>query len=654
MTLQPPAAAQEQAAAPGKGVIAFAALLAALHLAQVQFLLFPSGVFKAVHLCGCLALVLLCLAAEEKKGRRWIYLTLAALSGAAFVYTWQAYDALIAERIFGPNNADIAVTLLLLALTLITTVRQWGWTLPAIAIGAIAYAYFGNYLPGDLFFHSGIGFRRLASYLAIPSFNGLLGSLTALSANMVFVFMIFAGLLKSSGGLRLVLALGTSLAAKARSGPALIAIIGSGFMGMMSGSTVANVASTGAMTIPLMKRSGFSPSYAGAVESVASTGGQFTPPVMGLTAFLIVGITGISYNRIMLAAVAPALVYYAYLIFIVHVHALAKGIQPVSDPSEAGFETMSLREAARRYGHLVFSISLLVYLLVQQTPPAIAALYAVALMIASEGVKQLIVSRGAPVPAAKNLAAVVTKGFSEGAVLGAQLAIIMATIGVLIDILVTTGFAQKLAFIMLNLAGGDLWLLLAMTAAACLIFGLGLPTPAAYVLVALLGAPALVDAGVKILNAHMFVFYFANMSAITPPVAVAALVASKIAGAPYFRTSLTALQLGLPGFILPFVFVIYPELLEPHCDFARQALYIVSTLTALIIIGSALFGYLFWRLAVWERAALFFAGLALLLANIWSLAGAAILIAVLLLRWMQNAEGHSLLKRIRRAHGKGD
>jgi TRAP transporter 4TM/12TM fusion protein len=654
MTALPPAAAQNQIVPNGRVIVAFGVMFAALHLAQVQFLLFPSGVFKAVHLCGCIALVFLSLGEEAKRIARWAYVALAALAGAALIYTWLSYDALISERIFGPNNADIAVTLTLLALTLTATVRQWGWTLPLIAVGAIVYAYFGNYLPGDLFFHSGIGFRRLASYLAIPSFNGLLGSLTALSANMVFVFMIFAGLLKSSGGLRLVLALGTSLASRARSGPALIAIIGSGFMGMMSGSTVANVASTGAMTIPLMKRSGFSPSYAGAVESVASTGGQFTPPVMGLTAFLIVGITGISYNRIMLAAVAPALVYYAYLIFIVHIHALAKGIQPVSDPSEAGFETMSFREAVRRYGHLVFSISLLVYLLVQQTPPAIAALYAIAMMTVSEGVKQLAVSRGDPLRAARNLAAIVTKGFSEGALLGAQLAIIMATIGVLIDILVTTGFAQKLAFVMLNLAGGDLWLLLVMTAAACLIFGLGLPTPAAYVLVALLGAPALVDAGVKILNAHMFVFYFANMSAITPPVAVAALVASKIAGAPYFRTCFAALQLGLPGFILPFVFVIHPELLESNGDFIRQAFYTVSALAALIIIGSALAGYFIWRLAAWERAAFLAAGLALLLANLWSLAGAAILIAILLTRWMQNAGEKSLVKRIRRAHGKGD
>lgn len=617
---------------PHKAILVAGAALAALHLAQAQFLLFPSGVFKAVHLCSCAALVLVCLALETTKAARWMLIALAALSGGALVYIAFSYDALISERIFGPNNADIAVTLVLLAVTLAATIRQWGWTLPLIALAAVAYAYFGNYFPGDLFFHSGIGFRRLASYLAIPSFTGLLGSLTALSANMVFIFMIFAGLLKSSGGLRLVLAIGAGLAARSRSGPALIAITGSGFMGMMSGSTVANVASTGALTIPLMKKSGFKPAYAGAIESVASTGGQFTPPVMGLTAFLIVGITGIAYNAIMLAAVVPALIYYAYLITLVHLRALADGVRPVSGAAESVLGDITLRDTARLYGHLVFAVALLVYLLVNQTPPAIAALYAIAVMIGAEAIKQIVVNRRRPLRAVKSLWSVVVNGFREGAVLGAQLAIIMATIGVLIDILVTTGFAQKLAFMMLNVADGSLWLLLIMTAVACLLFGLGLPTPAAYVLVALLGAPALADAGVATLHAHMFVFYFANMSALTPPVAVAALVASKIAGAPYFQTSLTALRLGLPGFILPFVFVTYPELLTPDGDFPRQAYIALSSLAAAILIGSAFGGYLAWRLTLWERPLIFAAGLTLLTMNPWALIGAALLGALAFIR----------------------
>ena len=607
------------------------AALAILHLAQIQFSLFPSGLFKAVHLCACVSLVLVCLGLESSRAVRVLFYALAAFSGAALLYICLSYDALISERIFGPNNFDIAVTIVLLIVTLAATTRQWGVTLPLIAGAAILYAYFGNYFPGDLFFHSGIDFHRLASYLAIPSFEGLLGSLTALSANTVFIFMIFAGVLKASGGLRLVLALGQSLAARSRSGPALVAILASGFMGMMSGSTVANVASTGAMTIPLMKKSGFRPAYAGAVEAVASTGGQFTPPVMGLTAFLIVGVTGIPYNTIMLASIAPALVYYGYLISIVHIRAMAEGIRPVTpDLTELTF-----RQALRRYWHLLFAIALLVILLVRQTPPAIAALYAIGAIVGAETIRSAYFGRRDIAGAMRALALLLLRGLREGAILGAQLAIIMATIGILVDILVITGFAQKLAFLMLNLAGGDLWLLLALTSVACVIFGLGLPTPAAYVLVALLGAPALADAGVAVLHAHMFVFYFANMSAITPPVAVAALVASKIAGAPYFRTCLASLQLGLPGFILPFVFVAYPELLTPHGDFLRQAFYVVSTVAAAVLGSAALSGFLIWRLALWERAAILLAAAGLLFMNYISAASLALLGAVALIHFVR-------------------
>jgi len=619
-------------------ILAWGLLLALLHMAQVATLWLPDGQFKALHLCLCLGLLFLTLAREAGGvPTRTALLAGAILSVALFVYIHLSYETLITERIFGPNAFDMGATALLLLLVLVATTRQWGWTLPVVAVAVIFYAYFGNYLPGDLLFHAGIGLERLASYLAIPSFQGMLGSLTGLSAGTVFIFMLFVGSLKVSGGLAFVMALGHALAGRSRSAPAMVAISSSGFMGMISGSTVANVASTGAMTIPLMKRAGFKAEEAAAIESVASTGGQFTPPVMGLTAFLIVGLTGISYNRVMLAAIAPAIVYYAYIVITVHFRARMAGTRAArEEPGAAGVEDERgprLSEAFRRYGHLLLAIALLVALLVRQYPPALAALYTIGLLALSELGRALMLGKGKVAARAGVAVRRIFEGLCEGAVLAAQLAVVMATIGIFVDMMVTTGFAQKLSYAMLHLAEGELWVLLGLTAFACLVFGLGLPTPAAYVLVALLGVPALVDAGVGLLHAHMFVFYFANMSALTPPVALAPLVASKIAGASYFRSSMIAMKLGLAGFLLPFLFVLHPEMLT---GYGFPLTWIGSALTALavlLLLNAAASGEYAWRPGPFERLALLGAAAALLpMRPVTTAVGILIVLALVLLR----------------------
>ena len=555
--------------------LVLAAFMVASHLLQAAYFYWPSGQFKNLHLGLSLILVFLFLARDATGRRqRLALLAGAVLSLVPLVYIHAEYEALVSERMFGASNADVGITVLLVALTFAATVKQWGWTLPLISGAALLYGYFGNWLPGDLLYHSGLGLSRLAGYTAIPFFQGMLGSLTGLSATLIFIFMLYAGLLQSTGGIRFVLTMGRAIGGRARSGPAQIAVIGSGFMGMISGSTVGNVASTGVMTIPLMKRAGYPPAFAGAVEAAASTGGQFTPPVMGLTAFLIVGITGIPYNEIMLAAVLPSIVYYGYLMCAVHIQALKDDVgagAPVSEAPVHGDDAdLSLVQAARRYGHLLLSIAVLVWLLLIRMPPSFAAMWAIAVVAVTELAKQLLVNRHAPFQGFLAACRILFDGLVDGARNGAQLAIIIAIIGILVDIMVVTGFAQKLSHLMLALAAGSEWVLLGLAAISCLVFGLGMPTPAAYILVALLGAPALVKFGVPLLAAHMFVFYFANMSAITPPVAVAALVASKLAEARYFATALSALRLGLPGFILPFMFVYKPELLLLRGSFADQ------------------------------------------------------------------------------------
>lgn len=582
---------------------------ATLHLLQARYFLVSAWEFTSFHLGFALLLIFLYLASKSaSRSRSTVMIVLAACSVATTAYVLTQYESLISTRVFSPSWLDVFVTITLVLLTLTATVLQWGLTLPLLAIASVAYAYFGNYVPGDLFFHGGIDFVRLMSYLAIPSFQGILGSLTGLSATTVFVFMVYVGMLQATGGVKLILSVGTALAGKSRSSPALISIISSGFMGMVSGSTVANVASTGTMTIPLMKRSGFTAEEAGAVEAVASLGGQFTPPIMGLTAFLIVGLTGIPYSTIITAAVIPAVIYYAYLAFVVHFRARCRqhGSAPRALPAPGESpDVLPVRRALRAYGHLVVSLGALVYALAVQESPATAATQAILIIAAAELLKGFVSGRNARGAGLLASTRTVVKGMKEGALLGAQLAIILATIGILTDIVVITGFAQKLSFLILSLAKGGLWIPLLLSALACLLFGLGLPTPAAYVLVALFGVPALLDAGTALLHAHMFVFYFANMSAITPPVALAPLVASKIAGGSYFKTAGVALQLGLPGFALPFLFAFYPDLLIQGGVQWTQIVLALSSLASVVLLNASATGNFYWPLSWTERGVFF-------------------------------------------------
>jgi TRAP transporter 4TM/12TM fusion protein len=584
--------------------------MAGLHLAQTAYFVLPSDQMKNLHLG--LSLILVFLVGYERTGAaggiaKHVFLVLAAASVVPVVYIHVEYTALVTERIFGGNAADLWMASALVLFGLIAAYLNWGLLLTAIAVLSLLYGYFGYLLPGDLLFHSGIGFARLMSYAAIPSFQGMLGSLTDLSASLIFIFMIFVGLLKSTGGMDLVMIAGRALSGRSRSGPARLAVISSGLLGMISGSTVANVASTGAITIKLMKRFGFSGEQAGAIEAVASTGGQFTPPIMGLTAFLIVGMTGIPYPEIMLAAIFPALIYYIYLLVAVQLYAVSKRIGETKEA--AGVEQdmaldMPLGEALRRYGHLIIGVAALVALLATKLPPAHSALIAIGIMIVTETLKQLWLHRTAPLQGLKHALVVVMRGLDGGARDGAQLAIVIAVIGILVDILVVTGFAQKLSFIMLTAAGDHLLPLLIMTAIACIVFGLGMPTPAAYILVALLGVPALIKFDVPVLAAHMFVFYFANMSAITPPVAVAALVAAKMADANYMRTCLVALRLGIPGFILPFIFIYSPAILMLEGGVLRYCLEFATALIAVLALNIALVGAIDRPIAFWRRGVL--------------------------------------------------
>ena len=401
---------------------------------------------------------------------------------------------------------------------------------------------------------------------------------------------------------------------------------------MISGSTVANVAAQGPYTIPTMRRCGFSREFAGAIEAVSSTGGQITPPVLGLTAFLIVGLTGIPYYEVMIATVFPAAIFYLYLMISIHIEAIRNGIGAVTDMQlgeNSEMDAMSVKQAALQHIHIIAATFFLFWLLSSDSPAGLAALYASLMILAGEFVKRILKHWRTPMFGIIEFGRIACLSLIGGARSGAQVAIVVAVINVMVEMFVVTGLGQKMSHLMLAIADGSLWTLLVVAALMCLVLGCGLPTSAAYILVALLGAPALAKLGVPILAAHLFVFFYANLSAITPPTALAALVASNISGGSFMRTSVICVWLALPCFFLPFLFVAHPEIIGLNTNLFVQTgfalLSLISLLAATFVISGYMLGPLYW----YERILMLPAVLCLLIPG-WtaSLVGYGLLAAI--------------------------
>jgi TRAP transporter 4TM/12TM fusion protein len=608
---------QRDAAAPRLALLAggVALALALLHAWQALAFPFPTGQFKNIHVNLAAVLVFLAAAAGERRAApRAALAAMALLAAVPLAYIHLEYDDLVETRSLFPDPADGWIAALMLVTVLAAAWRDWGWVIPGMAIAGLLYGHFGAWLPEPLLFHSGIGLERLIAYSSIPSFGGMLGFLTEESARSIFLFMLFAGALQATGGTELILRLAFALVGHWRAGPAQVAIVSSALFGMISGSTVANVAAQGPMTIPMMRRVGFDRDYAAAIEAVSSTGGQITPPVLGLAAFLIVGITGIAYAEVMIATIVPAAIFYLYLMLTIHLRALRCGMAGGGDPTRQDAAPIDLRREALAHLHILAAVVLLLACLMDDgIPTGQAALFPTALMLAGEVGKRLWRGRAAPMPALVDALAAIGQAARIGASSGAQIAIVVATINVLVEMFVAAGLGQRMSHLMLALAAGELWPLLLLAAATCLLLGCGVPTSAAYILVALLGAPALVKLGVPLLAAHLFVFFYANLAGITPPIAIAALVAANISGGSYLRTALICVRLGLPCFLLPFLFVLRPGLIGIEAGLAEQALLALLAMLAMAAAVAVLEGYLFGVLTKYQRLALAPASIALLL-----------------------------------------
>lgn len=503
------------------------------------------------------------------------------LAGAAVVVC--GYLAMENQELVARSGSPTQLDLIMGALTILLVIelarRATGWGLIAVCILALGYAFAGPYLPGFLA-HRGYGATRLIEHLYLST-EGIWGIPLGVSADFVYLFVLFGAVLEVAGGGALLIALANKVAGKTRGGPAKTAAVASALMGSLSGSAVANVVTTGTFTIPLMKRAGFRPFFAGAIEAAASTGGQLMPPVMGAGAFILATWTNIPYLQVAVAAIIPAVLYYGALLAAIHFRAARMGIEP--DPGD-----QSEKIASRL--HLLLPLLIIVALLGAGRSPMRAAFWGVttALLMA------LIRPETRPSP--DQLRQIMERA-GRGAV---QVAAACAAAGIVVGVASLTGIGLRMSELIITLSGGNLFGALILTALGSIVLGMGLPTTAAYVVLAALGAPALVQLGVPLLAAHLFIFYYGCISNVTPPVSLAAFAAAGISGAPPIRTALFAAMLAGAGFIVPFMFVYGTELLM----IGSPVDILLASVTALIgvtTLAAGGVGYARTQLRGWER-----------------------------------------------------
>lgn len=501
-------------------------------------------IFRSWHITGLVVFGALMGMSDD---RRWIrytgpILAMATLAGA--VYLTRNLMGIEMRAGVLPNDMDIFFATITLVAILEVTRRTTGNAIFILAVLAILYGLFGNMLP-DFMSHRGYSAERLVTYLYTT--NGLFNIPLGSSATYIYLFILFGSLMMASGAGDYLIKLAMGLSGRARGGPAKVSIVASGFFGMINGTSAGNVVATGSMTIPLMKRAGYTPTVAAAVEATASSGGQILPPVMGAAAFLMVDMTGLSYTSIIIAATIPALLYFLSVFMMSHYEAVNRGIGGLL-PDDLKINRKSLLTGLY---FLIPPVVLILSLLVLKVSIIRAGLYAIAATILVSWIASS--TRIGP--------RVASKATMDAAGNILPIAATCATAGIIMGVLNLTGMGLKLAMVIITLTGGNLFLTLVLAMLVTIVLGMGLPTVAAYAITGAVIAPALTRLGVDPMAAHLFVLYFAAMSAITPPVSLASFAAAAVANAPVWPVAMTALKLGAAGFIVPYLFIYRPEIL---------------------------------------------------------------------------------------------
>ena len=574
---------------------------------------------RVTHVTFALVLIFLYYGFDQGKRKRiaWHGYLLAGLSLAMGAYVLCTWFTKIGECGMCPPVYELVLGTIFLLFCIEAARRTLGWVFPIIALVSMVYARFGEMLPGILA-HKNYPFERIVGNMFITT-DGVFGMLAGISATYIFLFILFGAMLRAAGGGEFFINLSFALFGHVRGGPAKIAVVASSLFGMLSGSGTANVAGTGQITIPLMKRSGYAPHFAGAVETVSSAGGLLMPPIMGSAVFIIMEVLGVNYVTIMKAAGLTAVLYYVGLFLMIDIEAQKMGMKGL--PKE---ELPSLKKTFQEGWYFVIPIFVLIFFLVYSKVSVTRAAFWATISIPACSV---LGGKARRMTWAK-----IVEGLESGALTALPVVAILSLGGVVLGMITLTGLGLMMSGLLIKMSGGNLFILLLLTMVASIILGMGVPPVAAYIVLAILVVPALIKLGVYPLAAHLFVFYFATIAGITPPMAPDAFVAAGIAEAPMMRTAFTACRLALVIFILPYMFVYNNALLL--IGNPGQILQVaVTAFFGVTAIACAAQNYLGGRLPVLLRLVLLVSGGCLIFPGLKTdLIGLAVLLAVFAIR----------------------
>ena len=531
-----------------KLIVFLAVAMSCFHFYTAGMGLLPAQKQGAVHLVFTLVLVFLLYPIKNgmpKDTKIPVYdMILAAVAVVPLAYLILQIDTIAMERSGLPTTTDLVMGFILIATLLEATRRISNPVLPCLAVAALLYCYFGRYMP-EMLAHRGFTVSRIVNHMYLGT-EGIFGTPLEVSSTFVFMFILFGSVLEKTGMGKFIIDLSLALAGWSTGGPAKVAVVASGLMGTVSGSSVANVCTTGMFTIPLMKSVGYKPFFAGAVEAVASTGGQIMPPVMGAGAFIMAQFLGVGYLEVAVAAIVPALLYYFAVIVQVHFEANRLGLTGLSRD-----KLPKIGKLLKEKGFLLIPLIAIVYLLVAGYTPLMAAFAGIWVSFVLSWLNKE--TRLTPQR--------IMEAFEAGARGSLSVACACACVGMVVGTGTLTGLALRIAGAIVTLAGGKLILTLFFTMCASILLGTGLPTTANFIVTSTMAAPALLQLGVPPIAAYMFVFYFGIAADLTPPVALAAYAGAGIAGDDPMKTGATAFKLALAGFIVPYIYVYNPILL---------------------------------------------------------------------------------------------
>jgi TRAP transporter 4TM/12TM fusion protein len=533
---------------------------------------------------------------QEKMGPSYVDIFLAVLGTAAGVYFVLNAERFITRwpQVDPLSFMDVFFGLVVFLMVLEITRRTVGFPLLVIVLIFLVYSFLGQYLPAG-FSHRGMTIVRFVDQM-IYTLDGVFGTPIGVTATMVYMFVLFGAILDKSGGSDFFFKMATALAGRSVGGPAKVAVISSGLYGSISGSPTANVVTTGAFTIPLMKRIGYSPVFAGAVEAAASTGGGILPPVMGSAAFLMVEFTGISYLSIIIAAAVPGILYYIGILLQVHFRALSKDMRPMEREDIESPVTV-----LKKNWYFLLPFILLVWLLVEGYTPTFAGAIVSFVTIAVSWLRK---------ETRMGLHKII-ESFEEAALSIIVVASACAAAGLVIGGIMFTGLGNKFTSLIFRATGGFKLVVMLFTAIVCILLGMGMPVPSAYVLTAAMAGPVLLQVGLPLLQSHLFIVYYATLSAITPPVAVAAFAASGLAKANPNQIGFQAMRLAFVGFLIPFFFSFQPALLLVG-NVGEIILASLTAIVGVIALAVAMEGWFRKGISGWGRLILLFAGLILI------------------------------------------